>query len=275
MTRRASATEVHEPDTRGGGSTTDGLASSSVLGMRVDATSYEDAARRVVRWAREARPAYVCVSTVHMVMESFDSDAFRRVVNGAALVTPDGRPLVWALRAFGARDASQVRGTDLTTRVVERAAREGVPIGLYGGTPESLEAFVRVLEERFPGVRVACKIAPPFRPLTAEEDEAVTREISESGARILFVGIGCPKQERWMAEHQGRFPAVMLGVGAAFDFHTGQVRQAPRWMQVAGLEWAFRLAMDPRRLWKRYAKHNPRFVGLLFSQLLGLRHFPG
>jgi N-acetylglucosaminyldiphosphoundecaprenol N-acetyl-beta-D-mannosaminyltransferase len=252
---------------------TTGVAYRHVLGMRVDATSYEDASRRVVRWAQEGRSAYVCVSTVHMVMESFDSEAFQRVVNGAELVTPDGRPLVWALKALRARGASQVRGTDLTTHVVERAAREGVPIGLYGGTPELLESFVRVLEERFPGVRVVCKIAPPFRPLTPKEDEAVTREIVESGARILFVGIGCPKQERWMAEHKGRFPAVMLGVGAAFDFHTGQVRQAPRWMQSSGLEWAFRLAMDPRRLWKRYAKHNPRFVGLLLLQLLGLRRF--
>jgi N-acetylglucosaminyldiphosphoundecaprenol N-acetyl-beta-D-mannosaminyltransferase len=249
------------------------LDSRGVLGMRVDATSHEDASQRVVRWAHEGRSVYVCVASVHMVMEAFDSEAFRRIVNGADLVTPDGRPLVWALKAMGVSRASQVRGTDLTTRIIERAAREGVPIGLYGGTPELLESFVRVLGERFPGVRVACKIAPPFRPLTREEDEAITGEIVESGARILFVGIGCPKQERWMAQHKDHFPAVMVGVGAAFDFHTGRVRQAPRWMQTAGLEWVFRLAMDPRRLWKRYAKHNPRFVGLLLLQLLGLRRF--
>lgn len=249
------------------------LTSRLVLGMRVDATSYEDASRRVVRWACEGRPAYVCVATVHMTMEAFDSAAFRQVVNGADLVTPDGRPLVWALRSLGVRGASQVRGTDLTTHVVERAARENVPIGLYGGTPELLEAFVRMLRKRYPGVRVVCQIAPPFRPLRPEEDEAVTREIVASGARILFVGIGCPKQERWMVAHKGRIPAVMLGVGAAFDFHTGRVRQAPHWMQVAGLEWVFRLLMDPRRLWRRYAKHNPRFVGLFLMQLLGLRRF--
>jgi N-acetylglucosaminyldiphosphoundecaprenol N-acetyl-beta-D-mannosaminyltransferase len=246
------------------------LASRYVLGMRVDATSYEDASRRVARWAREGRAAYVCVATVHMVMEAFDSSAFQRVVNGADLVTPDGRPLVWALRSLGVRDATQVRGTDLTTRVVERAAREGIPIGLYGGTPELLETFVRILEKRYPGVLVVCRIAPPFRPLTAEEDEAVTEEILTSGARILFVGIGCPKQERWMETHKERIPAVMLGVGAAFDFHTGRVRQAPDWMQVAGLEWLFRLLMDPRRLWKRYARHNPRFVGLFLLQLRGI-----
>jgi N-acetylglucosaminyldiphosphoundecaprenol N-acetyl-beta-D-mannosaminyltransferase len=249
------------------------LACREVLGMRVDATSYDDASQRVVRWAHEQRSAYVCVATVHMVMEAFDSEAFQQIVNGADLVTPDGMPLVWTLKSLGIRDASRVYGPELMPHVVERAAQENVPIGLYGGTPESLESFVRVLKARYPKIEVACRISPPFRPLTTEEDEAVTRQIVASGARILFVGIGCPKQENWMAAHKERIPAVMLGVGAAFDFHTGRVRQAPRWIQSVGLEWAFRLAMEPRRLWKRYAKHNPRFVGLLSLQLLGLRRF--
>jgi N-acetylglucosaminyldiphosphoundecaprenol N-acetyl-beta-D-mannosaminyltransferase len=131
-----------------------------------------------------------------------------------------------------------------------------------------------VLEARHANIRVACKIAPPFRPLTPEEDETITQQIVSSGARIVFVGMGCPKQEKWMSSHKGRIPAVMLGVGAAFDFHTGRVRQAPDWMQVAGLEWAFRLMMEPRRLWKRYAKHNPRFVVLFLAQLLRSRDAP-
>lgn len=251
------------------------LVSRSVLGARVDATSYEDASQRVVRWAGEGRSAYVCVAATHLIMEAHDSAALRQDVNSADLVTPDGRPLVWVLKVLGVKDASQVRGTDLMTHVVERAARENVPIGLYGGTPESLEALVRVLETRYPGLQVACRISPPFRPLTPEEDAAVTQEITASGARILFVGIGCPKQERWMVAHKGRIPAVMVGVGAAFDFHAGSVRQAPRWMQETGLEWAFRLMMDPRRLWKRYAKQNPRFVWLSLLQLLGARRFEG
>ncbi len=249
------------------------VPSRYLLNMRVDATTYENASRRVISWAREGRSAYVCVATVHMIMEAFDSAAFRQVVNGSDLVTPDGRPLVWALKSLGVRSASQVRGTDLTTHVAERAARENVPIGMYGGTPELLEVFGNVLKTRYPNIRVVCQIAPPFRPLTSEEDKAVTDEIVASGTRILFVGIGCPKQENWMAEHVGRIPAVMLGVGAAFDFHTGQVRQAPRWMQAAGLEWVFRLLMDPRRLWKRYAKHNPRFVWFFLMQLLGAKRF--
>jgi N-acetylglucosaminyldiphosphoundecaprenol N-acetyl-beta-D-mannosaminyltransferase len=249
------------------------LESRFVLGARVDATSYEDASRRVVRWAIEQRSAYVCVATVHMNMEAYDFPAFRRVMNEADLVTPDGRPLVWALKALGVRDASQVRGTDLMTHVVERAARENVPIGLYGGTPDLLKSFVRILKASYPDLRIACQIAPPFRALTPEEDKMVTKEITASGARILFVGIGCPKQERWMAAHKGRIPAIMLGVGAAFDFHTGRVRQAPQWMQRAGLEWVFRLLMDPKRLWKRYARHNPRWVVLFLLQFLGIERF--
>ena len=243
------------------------------MGMRVDATSYEDASRRVLRWAHRGRSAYVCVASVHTVMEAYASAAFRQVVNEADLVTPDGRPLVWALNVLGVKRPSQVRGTDLMTNVAEQAARENVPIALYGGTPELLEVFVRILETRYPKIRVVCRIAPPFRSLTSEEDEAVTDEIVASGARILFVGIGCPKQEKWMAAHKGRIPAVMLGIGAAFDFYTGRVRQAPRWMQVVGLEWVFRLLVDPRRLWKRYAKDNPRFVWFSLLQLLGLRRF--
>src|SRR5215218_4909360 len=190
------------------------LVSRSVLNTRVDATSYEDASQRVVRWAGEGRSAYVCVAATHLIMEAHDSAALRQGVNGADLVTPDGRPLVWALKALGVKDASQVRGTDLMTHVVERAARENVPIGLYGGTPESLESFVRILKASYPDLRIACQIAPPFRALTPEEDKMVTKEITASGARILFVGIGCPKQERWMAAHKGRIPAIMLGVGA-------------------------------------------------------------
>ncbi|WP_034388770.1 WecB/TagA/CpsF family glycosyltransferase [Deinococcus sp. YIM 77859] len=238
-----------------------------ILGMRVDATSYPDATRRILAWAQAGEARYVCVANVHMTMEAHDSRDFQNVVNGAALVTPDGMPLVWALRALGVADASRVYGPTLTLHVCEAAAREGVPIALYGGTPENLETFARVLRARYPGIRLVCLIAPPFRPLTPEEDERYTRQIVDSGARIVFVGIGCPKQERWMAEHTRRIPAVLLGVGAAFDFHSGHVRQAPRLLQNLGLEWLFRLAMEPRRLWKRYAKHNPRFVALFLRQL--------
>ena len=246
-----------------------------ILGMRVDATSYEDATRRVLAWAKGRESRYVCVANVHMTMEAYDSAEFRQIVNTSDLVTPDGVPLVWMLRRLGVPDQERVYGPELTLRVCEVAAREGVPVGFYGGAPEALEALVKNLKRRFPDLSVVYAYSPPFRPLTPEEDAEVVEAINTSGARILFVGLGCPKQERWMAAHKGKVQAVMLGVGAAFDFHAGRVPQAPKWMQRAGLEWLFRILTEPRRLWRRYARHNPRFVILALMQLLGLRKFEG
>ena len=239
-----------------------------ILNMHVDVTSYPEATQRVVHWANQGAARYVCAANVHMVMESHDDPVFNRIVNNADMVTPDGVPLVWALKLLGVSQASRVYGPDLTLHVCKMAAERAIPIGLYGGTESSLEDFDRFLNKNYPGIQIACKIAPPFRPLTPQEDQRYTREINESGVKILFVGIGCPKQEKWMAEHKDSLNAVMLGVGAAFDFHTGRVRQAPSWMQKNGLEWLFRLFMEPKRLWKRYAKHNPRFVFLFLKQIL-------
>jgi N-acetylglucosaminyldiphosphoundecaprenol N-acetyl-beta-D-mannosaminyltransferase len=247
--------------------------SRSLLGMRVDTPSLAAASGQIMGWANEGGSAYVCAANVHMTMEAFDSASLRHAVNSADLVVPDGKPLAWALGWLGSEAASHIRGVDLTIRVMEDAARDGIPIGLYGGSPETLDRLVDVLRERWPSLRVACAISPPFRAPTAEEDERFVREISASGARVLFVGLGCPKQELWMAAHRGRVPAIMIGVGAAFDFLSGTARQAPPWMQRLGLEWVHRLVKEPRRLWKRYLKHNPRFVALLMLQVSGLRRF--
>jgi len=244
-----------------------------VLGLRLDATSYEHATGRIRQWAEKRRSCYVAVANVHMTMEAFDSLEFRQLINNSALVTPDGVPLVWGLRLLGVRTQARVYGPALTLRVCEMAAECGISIGLYGGTEQSLRDFVSFLRIRYPRLRIGCCIAPPFRALSVQEDEQYTEQISSSGVRILFVGIGCPKQERWMAEHKDRIPAVMIGVGAAFDFHSGRVKQAPAWMQRIGMEWFFRLLMEPRRLWKRYLKHNPRFVFYFLLQLLGLKRF--
>jgi len=249
------------------------LMNRHVLGMRVDATDYDDATRRVVAWARERESRYVCVANVHMAMEAYDSDKFRRIVNEADLVTPDGMPLVWMLRKLGKPDQERVYGPELMLRVCEAAAREGLPVGFYGGAQETLDKLVASVKMKYPTLEVAYSCSPPFRQLSPDEDSRIVEEINVSGARILFVGLGCPKQEMWMASHRGRVQSVMLGVGAAFDFHAGRVPQAPAWMQRAGLEWLFRLITEPRRLWRRYAKHNPRFVLLATMQLLGLRKF--
>lgn len=244
------------------------LNSRFILGARADSTTYAEAVNRIVTWSSAAESRYVCVSNVHVTMETYDSAEFRAIVNGADLVTPDGMPLVWALRLFGVRNATRVYGPTLTQHVLERAASEHAPVGFYGATTEVLTRMVGACRKRFEGLKVVYVHAPPFRRLTAREDDAIVREIAGSGARILFVGLGCPKQERWMASHKGRVNAVMLGVGAAFDFLAGVKPQAPAWMQGVGLEWLFRLGTEPRRLWRRYLFHNPRFVALLAAQYL-------
>jgi N-acetylglucosaminyldiphosphoundecaprenol N-acetyl-beta-D-mannosaminyltransferase len=243
------------------------MESRLVLGTRVDATSYGDAADRVRRWAMRGESRHVCCANVHMVMEGMDDPAFRAVVNGADLVTADGMPLAWALRLLGVRGAPRVYGPELMLAVCARAGSEGIPVGLLGGTPEALAALEAALARRFPRLRIVHRASPPFRPRSVEERQAARREIAASGARILFVGLGCPKQERWMAAERGRLPAVMLGVGAAFDFISGRKAQAPAPLGRLGLEWAFRLAAEPRRLWRRYLVHNPRFVALFALQL--------
>lgn len=229
-------------------------------------------ARRIANMLVEYNhPAYVCAANVHMCMEAFDDPSFRDVVNDADLVLPDGRPLVWAQRLLGRKGAQQMRGMDLMLALCEDAARSGKPVGFYGTTDGQLAQLVAVLEQRFDGLNVACRIAPPFRPLSDEEDADIVKRINASGVRVLFVGLGCPKQERWMAEHKNQLTCVMLGVGAAFDFIAGNKKHAPRWMQVCGLEWLFRLLAEPRRLWRRYLIQNPRFVWQFIRQYLSER----
>ena len=247
------------------------LQSRYILGMRVDATSYADAAMRVARWAKAGESRFVCIASVNNVMEAYDDLKFRSIMNDADLVTPDGMPLVWGLRRLGVPHASRVYGPELTPAVLTKASYEGIPVGFYGGSPGVLEAFLHRVEGGWPDLRIVYAWSPPFRDLTEEEDERVVEEINASGARMLFVGIGCPRQEIWMNNHRGRIDAVMLGVGAAFDFMAGVKKQAPGFMQRTGTEWLFRLVTEPRRLWRRYLKHNPRFAALFASQLLKTR----
>ncbi len=247
------------------------LEHHQIVGMRVDITSYVGATQKIIAWAQQHESKSVFAANVHMTMETYDDPKFAQVVSNADLVTPDGMPLVWALQALGSKKASRVYGPTLTLDVCQAAAEVGIKIALYGGTPDSLVAFTNFLQKRFPSINIVCQISPPFRSLTMEEDTDYTNTIVESEAQILFVGIGCPRQEIWIAEHQGKISAVMLGVGAAFDFHSGRVKQAPLWMQKTSLEWLFRLVMEPKRLWKRYFKHNPRFLIFFFMQLCGYK----
>ena len=234
--------------------------SRRILGMRVHATSYSETAEAVLAMASARAGGMVCVATVHMVMEAFDDPEFRRLVNSADRVTPDGMPLVWALRALGIPEASRVYGPSLTPEICARAEQRGVPVGFYGGSPEVIEVLRARLLPRFPRLQVPFAYSSPYRPLAPEEDRDVVDAIAASGVRILFVGLGCPKQERWMAAHRETLSCALVGVGAAFDFLTGAKAQAPGWMQAAGLEWLFRLAHEPRRLWRRYLLGNGRFL---------------
>lgn len=213
------------------------------------------------------RARYICVTSVHGVVMAQDDPEIARILNEADIATPDGMPLVWAMRSFGWRSQQRVYGPTLLLEICREAACSGQRIFLYGGRDESLPVLATKLRERFPGLIVAGAFAPPFRPLTTEEDEAVQGMIRESNADLVFIGISTPKQEKWMYEHRECFPGVtMIGVGAAFDFHAGRTKQAPSWMQRNGLEWLFRLAMEPRRLWKRYLLITPRFLPLWAMQ---------
>jgi N-acetylglucosaminyldiphosphoundecaprenol N-acetyl-beta-D-mannosaminyltransferase len=187
------------------------------------------------------------------------------------IVNPDGMPLVWSLRALGERDATRVYGPDATEFLLQAAQDSDIPVAFYGGSEQTLEILVAEVRRRYPQLKIVFTLSPPFRPLTDAEDEEITTQISNSGARMVFVGLGCPKQERWVMEHRGRIPAVLFAVGAAFDFFAGTKAQAPRWMMRSGLEWVFRLVSEPRRLAMRYLKHNPRFVVLILMQLMRRR----
>jgi len=246
--------------------------------MRIDAVAFDAAADRIAeltatRHEVPGRAApLVCAANVHMTMEAYDDPEFRDIVNAADFVVADGMPLVWALRLLGVPSAERVRMTpDLLLAILTRAVGTESRVGLYGGTEASLVPMQTRLLEEHPDLDIVYRHAPPFRPLTREEDQAVIAAIQAADVDLLLVGIGCPKQERWMAAHRTDLDCVMLGVGAAFDLLAGNTREAPRWMQRSGLEWVHRLAQDPRRLWRRYARNNPRFLLLLASQVIATR----
>jgi N-acetylglucosaminyldiphosphoundecaprenol N-acetyl-beta-D-mannosaminyltransferase len=238
-----------------------------ILGVPVQPTSYPAAIAQIMAWAEKNESRYVCAANVHMVMEAHDSPEYMKVVNQADLVTPDGMPLVWAMRRLGFPKQERVYGPDLAIQLIDAAAKNSMPIGFYGSSAEVLEHLVNKIRKEYPSVKIAYSFSPPFRPTSREEDAQIIHEINGSGARILLVGLGCPKQEEWMSQHKDKIKVVMIGVGAAFDFHAGVKPQAPAWMQNRGLEWLYRLIHEPRRLWKRYLYHNPRFTILVLSQI--------
>lgn len=217
---------------------------------------------------------YVTAAAVNLVMSAQEQPPTRAAVLDATLAVPDGMPLVWALHALGHPGATRVYGPDLMAHFCARAADNGTPIYLYGGRHDDAarELLVRRLRERFGGLVIAGASSPPFRPLTAAEEQREIDLINASGAAVVWVGTGQPRQEQWMHRMRPLLePALLVGVGAAFDFHAGLISQAPPWMQRSGLEWIYRLSREPRRLWRRYARYNPRFVVGFACQYLRYR----
>lgn len=248
------------------------IGRTNILGVHVSTVNMNSALDSIDGWIRKREGHYVCVTGVHGVMESYRRKVIRDIHNAAGLVVPDGMPLVWLSRLKGFRSVDRVYGPDLMLAVCEKAAKCEYRNFFYGGNRGVAQLLAERLRCRFPGLKIAGVHSPPFRALTSQEDDQVCENIRRSKADIVWVGISTPKQELWMARHLEQLrPAVLIGVGAAFDFHAGLKGQAPKWMMKSGLEWLFRLIQEPARLGPRYLKNNPQFVGLIALQMLGVR----
>lgn len=250
-------------------------ANYSLLGLRVSAVQIPDTIARMEEWISRREACHVvAVMDMHSIMEAQHDRNLKNLLLDADLVVPDGFPLVWMGRQKGFTLRSRVCGPELMTAFCEETARKGYRHFFYGGAPGVAEDLGARFAARFAGFVVAGCYCPPFRSLTVEEDREIVEAIERSRADIVWVGLGAPKQDRWMFEHRKRLSVpVLIGVGAAFDFHTGRVPRAPLWMSEYGFEWLFRLAMEPRRLWKRYLVFGSQFVILVALELLGIRKF--
>ncbi len=245
----------------------------NILGVEVSAINMGQALETMEEWIRRKEQHYVCVTPAHSVMDCYHDPSLREVFNESGLTTADGMAIVWLLRLHGCRHVSRVYGPDLMREACRLSVEKRWRHYLYGGEPGVAEGLKSALEAQYKGIEIVGTYSPPFRPLTEDEEGQVVAAINAASPDILWVGIGSPKQERWMHQHCGKVSAsVMAGVGAAFDFLTARTPQAPRWMQQAGLEWLYRFWHEPRRLWPRYSQY-PLFVLLAAAQLTGLRKF--
>jgi len=250
------------------------LLRANVLGVGLSAINLDSAVGAVAQALERKTKGYVCVTGVHGVSEAQKDPAFRAILNRSFLNTPDGMPMVWMGRLQGFRQMGRVYGPDLMLRVCDWTRSRGFTHFLYGGGPGVAEELKARLEGRFAGLKIVGLYTPPFRPLTSEEESELIRQVAALKPDLFWIGLSTPKQERFMAKYWQTLDATLFfGVGAAFDFHAGRMRQAPRWMQRCGLEWLFRLLCEPRRLWKRYLKNNPLFLWRAACQLTHLREY--
>lgn len=238
-----------------------------VLGVKVCALSMDGYVNVIERWVQDKEANYVCITGVHGVMESQENPELLKIHNEAGLVTPDGMPLVWLCRSKGYKETERGYGPDLMLEVCKRSIEKGYTHFFYGGAEGVPELLAQKLKERFPKIKITGTYSPPFRKLTKEEDIEITNRINQLNPDLIWVGISTPKQEFWMSEHVKQLNrSILIGVGAAFDFHAGLKKQAPRWMQTLGLEWFFRLLTEPKRLWKRYLINNPKFIWRILTK---------
>jgi len=243
-----------------------------VLGQDINVSNIQSISSSVFQVLEENRCGYVCVSNVHMVFTAKNHASLRAAMSASLANVSDGMPLVWELRRQGyKRTAQRVSGPDLMIELCKKAQADKLPIYFYGGSPLVVELMKEKLLESFPNLLIAGLESPPMLPDEPEVDQVVVDRIKDSGAKIVFVGLGCPKQELWMHAYSPHIPAVLIGVGAAFDFFAGSVKRAPLWMQKSGLEWFYRLCSEPRRLWKRYLVTNSLFIWYVILERLGIR----
>lgn len=243
----------------------------NILGVGVSAVNMHMALARIEGWIERREPNYVIPVPAHGIVECLMDERLRKIYNGAGMVTPDGMPIAWISRLMGYRHVDRVYGPDLMMALCERSLNRGYRHFLYGGwPPDVVEKLALRLKNRFPGIQIVGAYCPPFRPVTLEEDATIVETINATRPDIVWIGLGAPKQDFWAESHVGRVAApVLIGVGAAFDFHSGTKPQAPRWMMRAGLEWFFRLLTEPRRLGPRYLMDNPVFLWNILRQALG------
>lgn len=249
-------------------STTETIRRARVVSLDLSIGDYAEFQEVIIEAARRKQSKRICFANAHMIVEAKRNHKIAQAVNGSDWVAVDGVPLIWALRGLHRIEQERVAGMDLMPSLLYRAAEENLSVFFYGSTPEILDQTVKKCRQRFPGLVIAGIESPPFRSLTPQEEQESVDRITGSGAGLVFVALGCPKQELWMARMQGRIPAVMLGIGAALPLLAGSISRAPLWVRTAGMEWVYRLGQEPRRLLKRYLTVNSRYVWYLAAQFL-------
>ncbi len=251
------------------------ISRANILGVGISAVSMADAVQYSDMFLQNGSQGYICVTGVHGIMEAQADEHFRDILNTSLMNTPDGMPTVWLGHRQGFEHMTRVYGPDFMLELCKISVERGYKHFLYGGKPGVVDHLKQMLSLRFPGLQITGTYTPPFRPLNWEEEAELKRRLHQSQADILWCGLSTPKQERFMAQYTGKLPVkLMIGVGAAFDINSGNLKDAPGWMKAAGLQWLYRLLQEPRRLARRYLKNNPLFLWLTFLQLSGIRKYP-